>query len=269
MPEVNQSKASRISRASGTATNAVPLSRLIISTGIVAMVLFMPALAAWITGWRWAPGDGAWVAAAVVVTNSAGFPLAIATSVALAALFVLSLKLARPRAVLAFVLMGAAAIACGQGIKSLLKNTFQAPRPYVSWLGQDRALDSAAFYKMPRNARAAWLEKELAREARVPAVLRGHWQRETGFSFPSGHTSFVATWAMLGGALLWPRGRGSRVLCCAIVAWALGVEATRLALGMHWPQDVAASVLLGWVIVTVLVAIWQKIVTHSAGDAAA
>jgi phosphatidylglycerophosphatase B len=223
--------------------------------------LLAPALAAWVVRWRWEPGDGAWIASAVAVTNTAGFPYAIATSVILAALFVLSLKLTRPRAVLAFVLLCTVAIGFGQGMKSLLKNTFEAPRPYVGWIGRSHGLESAAFYGMPRSARAAWIEKELAQDARVPAVLREHWQRETGFSFPSGHTSFVATWAMLAGALLWPRGRGSRVLCCAVVAWALAVEATRMVLGMHWPRDVAAQVLLSWLTVAVLVAIWQKQLT--------
>jgi phosphatidylglycerophosphatase B len=249
-------------------TGAISLRRLIVSTGIATAVLITPALMAWITGWRWAPGGGAWITAAVTVTDSAGFPCAIATSAVLAVLFLLLIKPARLREIIAFLLLGATAVGCGQGVKTLLKNTFREPRPHVVWLGQTYALDGDAFYEMPRNARAAWIEKNLASEPRVPAVLRGHWESETGFSFPSGHTAFVAVWTMLGAALLWSRGRSGRVVCCAVALWAVAVEFTRLALGMHWPVDIAISALLGWVTVVALVAIWKKSATRDAGNAA-
>ncbi|MDR1011246.1 MAG: phosphatase PAP2 family protein [Opitutaceae bacterium] len=250
------------------ATNAISPRRLIVSTGIAAAVLIVPALMAWIAGWCWAPDGGAWITAAVIVTDSAGFPCVIATSGVLAVLFLFLIKPARLREIIAFIVLGTAAVGCAQGIKSLLKNIVREPRPYVVWLGQTRALDSDVFYKMPRDTRAAWIEKNLASEPRVPAVLREHWKSETGFSFPSGHTAFVAVWTMLGAALLWARGRGGRVVCCAVALWAVAVEFTRLALGMHWPADVAISALLGWVTVVVLVAIWKKFATRGADDGA-
>jgi phosphatidylglycerophosphatase B len=249
-------------------TNAINQRRLIVSTGIAAAVLIAPALMTWIAGWRWAPDGGAWITVAVIVTDSAGFPCAIATSVVFAVLFLFLIKPARLREIIAFAVLGATAVGCGQGIKSLLKNIVQEPRPYAVWLGQTYALDSDVFYKMPRDTRAAWIEKNLSSEPRVPAVLREHWKSETGFSFPSGHTAFVAVWTMLGAALLWSRGRGGRVMCCAVALWAVAVEFTRLALGMHWPADVAISALLGWVTVVALVAIWKKFATRGAGDGA-
>ncbi|MDA4825234.1 phosphatase PAP2 family protein, partial [Enterobacter kobei] len=48
---------------------------------------------------------------------------------------------------------------------------------------------------------------QLAEQQDIPTFLRKHWQKETGFAFPSGHTMFAASWALLGVGLLWPRRR--------------------------------------------------------------
>lgn len=218
---------------------------------IAAALLLLPALAAWIAGWQWTPADKPWAAAAVLVTDTAGFPMGIATCAVLAALFVAFLRsaLSWPRGAVALVLVCAAAIALGQAVKTAGKNLFQQPRPYVEWLAQDRGITPAQFYALTRGGRAAWLRENLADERRVPPVLLEHWTDETGYSFPSGHTSFVAVWALLGAALLWRVGACARIFCGVLMLWALLVQITRLALGMHWPADLAASVAMGWLIV--------------------
>ena len=268
-----------------------------VPAGIAAAALLAPALAAWLAGWRWAPGDGGadrWVAAMVAVTDSAGFPLGIATSAVLAALFVLAARparahaigggrrgfndngvvspgegqspvgffspqpsaCARARAAIALVLLCAAAIGCAMAAKTLLKDTLREPRPFVKWLEARHSMPAGDFHALPRSARAEWLEAGLADDPRVPAVLRRHWMAETGYSFPSGHTAFAATWALLGVAVLWPRKR--RAFCVALVAWAMLVEATRLALGMHWPRDIVAGVALGWLIAVCAAGFWRR-----------
>ena len=235
------------------------LRGIVVSTGVAAAALLAPALAAWLAGWRWTPGgDGAgrWVAAAVAVTDSAGFPLALAASVVLAAVFVLAARPACAREAIALVLLCATAIGCAVTFKSLLKNTLREPRPFVKWLEAQHSLPAGDFHALPRSARAEWLEARLADDSRVPDALRRHWKAETGYAFPSGHTAFAATWALLGVAVLWPRKR--RALCVALVAWAMLVEATRLALGMHWPSDIVAGVALGWVIAACAAAFWQR-----------
>lgn len=228
---------------------------------IAAAVLLLPALAAWITGWQWTPAAKPWTTAAVLVTDTAGFPVGIATCAVLAALFVAFLRpvLTWPRGAIALVLVCAAAIAFGQGVKTAGKNVFQQPRPYVEWLAQNHGITSGQFYALTRGERAAWLRETITNEQRVAPVLREHWMDETGFSFPSGHTSFVAVWALLGAALLWRRGAGSRIFCGVLMVWALLVEITRLALGMHWPADVAASIVAGWLIVAGMVWLGPKI----------
>jgi phosphatidylglycerophosphatase B len=75
--------------------------------------------------------------------------------------------------------------------------------------------------------------------------LRKHWQKETGFAFPSGHTMFAASWALLLGC--WPRRR--TVTIVILLVWATGVMGSRLLLGMHWPRDLVVATLISWLLV--------------------
>ena len=59
-------------------------------------------------------------------------------------------------------------------------------------------------------------------------------------SFPSGHTAFAFT-AAVALILMFPH----RWLRLLVLAWALLVAYSRLALGVHYPSDVLASVLIG------------------------
>jgi phosphatidylglycerophosphatase B len=60
---------------------------------------------------------------------------------------------------------------------------------------------------------------------------------------------FAASWALLGVGLLWPRRRW--VTIGVLLTWATAVMASRLALGMHWPQDLIVATGLSWLLVTV------------------
>jgi hypothetical protein len=86
--------------------------------------------------------------------------------------------------------------------------------------------------------------------------LRKHWQKETGFAFPSGHTMFAASWALLGVGLLWPRRRW--VTLALLLTWATAVMGSRLALGMHWPQDLIVATLISWLLVTLATWLAQR-----------
>ncbi len=245
---------------------------IIAPTLVAAAALITPALAVWITGWRWLPDDGgAWTRVALLITNTGGFPYAVGTSFALAAIlaWLLRKRISGWRQLAALSALCLAAILLGQGAKSLVKNTVETPRPYVVWAGREHDFSPDNFYALRRSERAAWLDAAMRNDARVPRAQLAHWKRDTGFSFPSGHMSFAAVWAFLSVALLWRNGIASRVFCGAAVAWAACVGTTRLALGMHWPGDIAAGVLLSWAIVAGLVAIWQKFVMRGALIAAA
>ncbi|BDY94596.1 hypothetical protein MUTS15_32530 [Escherichia coli] len=87
--------------------------------------------------------------------------------------------------------------------------------------------------------------------------MRSHWQKETGFAFPSGHTMFAASWALLAVGLLWPRRRTLTI--AILLVWATGVMGSRLLLGMHWPRDLVVATLISWALVAVATWLAQRI----------
>ncbi len=124
----------------------------------------------------------------------------------------------------------------------------QAPRPFVVWLESTHQIDEKYFYSLDRKQRSALVKEQLLDQALVPEWLSKHWQFETGFSFPSGHTMFAAMWALLGVGLSWPRRHYKTV--AVLMIWAFGVMASRLMLGMHWPRDLAMAIVISWLLVT-------------------
>lgn len=77
------------------------------------------------------------------------------------------------------------------------------------------------FYTLKRAERGNLVKEQLAEEKNIPQYLRSHWQKETGFAFPSGHTMFAASWALLAVGLLWPRRRTLTI--AILLVWATGV----------------------------------------------
>lgn len=92
------------------------------------------------------------------------------------------------------------------------------------------------------------MKEQLAGQQNIPVFLRQHWQKETGFAFPSGHTMFAASWALLAVGLLWPRRRTFTI--AFLLVWATGVMGSRLLLGMHWPRDLVVATLISRLLVT-------------------
>ncbi|MEI7383928.1 phosphatidylglycerophosphatase B [Pectobacterium versatile] len=213
-----------------------------------ALLLIMPMII-WMSGWQWQPEyDGLWLRVLFWITETVTSPWGILTSIVLGLWFLWCLRF-RLKPALGLLVIMAITVLIGQGIKSAIKAWVQESRPYVVWLEKNHQVDDSYFYSLPRKERSELVKTQLQDQTQIPQWLRSHWQFETGFAFPSGHTMFAATWALLGVGLLWARRHYKTVVI--LMLWASGVMGSRLVLGMHWPQDLVVATLISWLLVVV------------------
>lgn len=180
------------------------------------------------------------------ITESAGSPWAILTSIFFLVLFsyVLANKTKKVFIKLALILI--LAIAGGQIVKSAIKNYVGESRPFVLWMESKYALDGDYFYSVSRNEREDIIHQYVNNTTEIPHWLYHHWRNETGYAFPSGHTLFATTWAFL--ALVLLNVKRHYLMIALIIAWAVIIEVSRLALGMHHPLDLVVGSFLAWLI---------------------
>jgi phosphatidylglycerophosphatase B len=226
------------------------------TTGAALLLLLMPVLV-WMSGWQWAPGMSDLILRPFYgITETVSAPWGTLTNILLCVWFLWCLRYRIKPAIVLIVLLSAAVL-IGQGIKTYVKQQVQEPRPYVQWLGKTQDMDVTAFYQQKSKARGQQVKQDLENNAQIPRWLAKSWQADTGFSFPSGHTMFAASWALLGVGLLWPRRHYKTV--AVLMVWAALVMGSRLLLGMHWPRDLMASVGISWVLITLACWIAQKV----------
>jgi len=139
-------------------------------------------------------------------------------------------------------------------LNALLKPYFQHERPHIVWLEQQGLLDSQSFYRLDKGQRRMLVQDSLQQlalrqpeldqpEIVVPQAVQRHWQQQVSYSFPSGHMLFATSlFIVLGFYLL---SAGQTVLTMLLFCWLLAMAASRLLLGVHWPQDILASILIG------------------------
>ena len=222
---------------------------------LAALLLLLPPCIALLLNWHWQPQPKPYWLAFYYVTETASMPYAIITSFLLTFLVLYRCHLPLKKALLLFAMM-ASVILFGQLIKTTIKSWQQAPRPYVVWLENTGYVDSVhTFYQQPRSQRALFL-KEQALTTIIPVWLDKHWQSETGYSFPSGHSIFVASWALMIVSLL--SRKKAYIFISVIMLWAMAVELSRLLLGMHWPRDVILSCLFAWLLVLIAHFGWNR-----------
>ncbi|CUX96987.1 phosphatidylglycerophosphatase B [Candidatus Hoaglandella endobia] len=217
-------------------------------TGIGALLLIILPLLLWVSGWQWQSGsDYRWLIGLYWLTQTVTSPWGILTSILLISWFFWCLPY-RLKPALALVVILATTLLVGQGMKSFIKDRVQTPRPFVVWLDKHYSIDDQAFYAMTHKERSEAVAHELQSEKTIPTWLQHHWRHETGFSFPSGHTIFAASWALFSVGLLWPTRHVVTIL--VLLVWASGVMISRIWMGLHWPQDVMMSVVVSWFIIT-------------------
>jgi undecaprenyl-diphosphatase len=129
--------------------------------------------------------------------------------------------------------------------------------PVLGWLARRRAWRTLLWVGVAITGTGpvtVWL-KDVAGRAR-PAFENGGLSYE-GLSYPSGHSSGIATLVTVALVLAWPRltARRRRAAVAAGVALAALVGLTRVWLGVHFPSDVVGGLALGvaWSLAVALV----------------
>ncbi len=181
-----------------------------------------------------------------VITETASFPWAIITSFVLFILFCLLLNIKTTKKIVLIGILLVGAILTGQMIKAVIKSQTAESRPYVLWMNKQYQLSDDKFYSLAKLEKKQLIDQLLTNSNMIPTWLREHWQNETGYSFPSGHTLFAVTWAFLAVTLL--GFKRHYIVVYMLIIWALLIEISRLCLGMHSPVDLLCGVLVAWII---------------------
>ncbi|MGG6109133.1 phosphatidylglycerophosphatase B [Pantoea allii] len=219
------------------------------------LLLIMP-VAVGLSGWQWQPGESnTFLKILFWMTETVTRPWGMLTSLVLSAWVMWCLRFRLKPALLLLLIMNATILA-GQYTKSFIKEQVQEPRPYVVWLEKTHGLDDKTFYQLSREQRGQRVTELIADESHIPGWLKKHWAFETGFAFPSGHTMFAASWALLVIGLLWPRRHYKTIVLVGV--WSVAVMGSRLLLGMHWPRDLAVATFISWLLVVLATWLAQR-----------
>ena len=222
---------------------------------VTALLLLVP-LAFWLSGWHWQGNEVPLNYLLYLVTQTSSNPIVFASIAVLFALLYYTHRRGEGRALLLVVLISLGATQVG---KSLLKPLIGEARPYVVILTKDDPARIRDFYTAKRSIRADAVRAYYAKTAeQIPPYLIAHRAKETGYSFPSGHTTFAASWALLFTGIIGFANRRRSLVSGAIIAWATLVMASRVWLGMHYPIDLAGGVLLAGAINLPLLLAWQQ-----------
>lgn len=123
-------------------------------------------------------------------------------------------------------------------LKSTIKYITEVPRPFTHQLVELQLIDTPEmFYQLTEKQKINVID---IASKQVPRYRIANWEGETNYSFPSGHTIFVATCVVFWGGLFLREKR--YLLSTLLVSWATGVAFSRYWLGMHWPADILMSI---------------------------
>ncbi|MDO4626525.1 MAG: phosphatase PAP2 family protein [Pasteurellaceae bacterium] len=228
---------------------------------LYTLLLCLVPLFAWIFNYHW-QGDanlGAFDHFLYFLTETGSTPYALITCVIFGCLCYGLIRQPKQWGLAVAVMI--ASMVVTQGIKTGLKIVYAEPRPYIVAMADTQDNPSQAidyFYHQDRKQRALLIQQFYA-NIDTPNWLILHRTHETGYSFPSGHAMFSASWLFLvvGFSQLYRnRKTTGRVLTVVIGIWAILLLISRLRLGMHYPIDVFTSCLIAlpihWAIFTFL-----------------
>ncbi|WGV98677.1 phosphatase PAP2 family protein [Vibrio sp. YMD68] len=189
------------------------------------------------------PGFGGFIALATDSAGSRGFVITLAVF----CFAVLMLKLPK-KTVIAHMMVLTVLLMIGFVSKTSLKLMTESPRPYTELLAKELLIPKPShFYRLDSEKQMQLIDNV---SEKVSPWRVYHWQGETDYSFPSGHTIFAAICVAFFGGLFWKHKRYSWAI--GVLAWASAVAYSRLWLGMHRPIDLVGSTLFIAVIYAVM-----------------
>lgn len=215
---------------------------------IVFICLLLIPITTWLIDWHWQSGQryGFFDHLLFIITESGSAPyFALITSLVLAIWLSMRCKLLKHHWVViflsVFLLQGTT-----QVIKSTIKTLWEEPRPYMSYM-VEKGVELEPFYELSRKERGVVIQKTLVDDKTTPQWLEQHWQKETGYSFPSGHTIFAVMWAfIIVGFLTREKDSKTPLAMGIMILWAGLMMISRMRLGMHFPIDLFVSTLIGY-----------------------
>lgn len=228
---------------------------------LYTLLLSLVPIFVWLTGYHWAGNSqlASWDYPLYLLTETGSTPYALITCVVFALLFRVLFK--SNRQWFWGVVIMALSVVGSQALKSGLKTLLAEPRPFVTYMAEQTHTSTDDFYALDRDARPQLVNQYFTQQSDTPAWLEQHYEHETGYSFPSGHTIFAATWLMLAvgfAQLLNKRSLGTKLLIGGIFIWAVLMLISRVRLGMHYPQDLLAGIIAAWLVNAVIFGFLRK-----------
>ncbi|MFT5789760.1 MAG: phosphatidylglycerophosphatase B [Shewanella sp.] len=200
------------------------------------------------------------------ITSTGTAPYGIATGIVI--LIACYRSLAKPN-FLQLVLAVSISMAATLGLNHFLKPFFAEARPNAALLAQESLLNTDNFYLHSKADKRVLLSSAIEQlkvarpDLTLSPAIKGHWQHEVGYAFPSGHTLFAVTLALVVSFYLLMAGQ--TLLPIALFSWAITMGFSRMWLGMHWPQDVLASTTIGGIIAFGSITVMQTLATRVNG----
>lgn len=192
-----------------------------------------------------------------LVTETAGvYALVSVGIIALIYCFLLkNLKLS-----MKLIVIVAVSVALMLGIKSAFKPMVKENRPFIAKIiANEKIYD---FQKLKGKKKRKIIANYYAShpELNTPQWLVDYRISKTGYSFPSGHSIFVSILVFLafGFYQLLNRQRSLLYLAYALQIWAILVLISRLFLGVHYPIDEIASIIIAYVYSIILFVVLAK-----------
>ncbi|GIU15193.1 phosphatase PAP2 family protein [Shewanella sp. c952] len=159
------------------------------------------------------------------------------------------------------------AMATTLSLNHFLKPYFAEPRPNAALMAQESLLNTNEFYQHNKADKRELLTQSIKQlklsrsDINLSPAIEGHWQHEVGYAFPSGHTLFAVTLALVVSFYLLLAGQ--TLLPLVLLSWAISMGLSRMWLGMHWSQDVLASTVIGGLIAFASIAVMQQVTLSS------